>query len=592
MPQVIPFKYVLYCHYGRHEGLDFEAWKANGRAEPAEGFSGVLFLEAHLRELRRLLTAPGQEGMLIAFYSPGWVEVLKAIAAGKKRDEIEKLEALRFAEAVRQAIEALFEGDDALKPRLRVLTALDLYDIFGRLVGWEITNKLPSFLVGQTKRLLYDSPKVIEAIVRLRLLGNGLPVFRIDHDVLLHEENENQRYLGLYEAISGCLKAYSLRRDHPRIGTFILSGSYEVESISDLETNVLGPWEEYNRWNRAFATRVAPALRAKPVTTSGPRWDEYVAAAFDRRLVRRFLGLDATGSRVDPRAPGIAAIGAHPTAAVISGALLYLSVGAVLDLPPFSNLPLNVMWIDDHLRYALHREMRHLTLGKGELALLEPLLSNAKLDGAIVRKHRVDPGGNATATQLREVLGNYLPTLLWGTIFDRWIQPDKLLKFRPEDLPEERQAAWRTSRQNQQPGVFCQALQQTLEKGAFGDEDRQALEAKLWDEALERISEVVEAWTSLTVDGEESIASSWIRGTVRTWFQAADGIARGALTTEWAEAGRPKKILRRHLDPDLRETLDDLVEGALRYLEWTLTWPRIVQVVRSVPRGTLRTDLP
>ena len=33
------------------------------------------------------------------------------------------------------------------------------------------------------------------------------------------------------------------------------------------------------------------------------------------------------------------------------------------------------------------------------------------------------------------------------------------------------------------------------------------------------------------------------------------------------------------------------VGDALEYIEWALNWPKIVQVVRSVEQGTVRTDM-
>src|SRR5207253_1420952 len=126
---------------------------------------------------------------------------------------------------------------------------------------------------------------------------------------------------------------------------------------------------------------------------------------------------------------GLTSIGAHPLYAVISGALLCLSEGAILDLPPFSNFRNNVMWIDDHLKYSLHRAMYHFT--SGETLNSEPGLSDARLDDVRVTKAR--PGISALPAY---VLGTYLPTLLWGAIMDAWITNDPILKCRAGSLSE------------------------------------------------------------------------------------------------------------------------------------------------------------
>jgi hypothetical protein len=41
----------------------------------------------------------------------------------------------------------------------------------------------------------------------------------------------------------------------------------------------------------------------------------------------------------------------------------------------------------------------------------------------------------------------------------------------------------------------------------------------------------------------------------------------------------------------LYDSFRNLIEDAIDYIEWTLHWPEIVQVVRSVEQGTVRTDI-
>ena len=54
-----------------------------------------------------------------------------------------------------------------------------------------------------------------------------------------------------------------------------------------------------------------------------------------------------------------------------------------------------------------------------------------------------------------------------------------------------------------------------------------------------------------------------------------------------------KKPLRKpaDLNPPLHDDFLTLVEDALEYIEWTLNWPKIVQVVRSVEQGKVKTDM-
>src|SRR5205823_2332848 len=83
---------------------------------------------------------------------------------------------------------------------------------------------------------------------------------------------------------------------------------------------------------------------------------------------------------------------------------------AILDLPPFSNLANNVMWIDDFLKYSLHRAMNHFI--SGETLDIEPALRNARLDDVMVTKARP-----ANATLADYIFSGYIPTLFSGKTF-------------------------------------------------------------------------------------------------------------------------------------------------------------------------------
>ncbi len=235
------------------------------------------------------------------------------------------------------------------------------------------------------------------------------------------------------------------------------------------------------------------------------------AMAFSEPLARKFYGFLPNELRCDG-ANGLTKIGAHPLVSVISGAFLCLSDGAILDLPPFSNFSLNVSWIDDHLKYCLHRELRHLT--SLDLTLAEPCLSDAKIDDLMVAKAR------ATIDHLPQyVLASYLPTLLWGAIVDAWINPDPLLKFRPDDLSEEDNLRWRQiSRSGRSSAILPAHLQIALETGRFPNADRLRLKKLLIKEALARITEVRNLWSQLIDSGNESFASIWAKGLTSQYF--------------------------------------------------------------------------
>jgi len=585
MKSSIPVKYVLYSHFGYREADDLKAW-ANGKGTPCDELDGVRFLAEHLTGLRELLASPAYEGILVLFYAPGFAECLRGIEQGKKRDELlAEYEKLRFADAVGRCVGTILQQHGELASRLRFVTPLDLYDIFGRM-NWGVAKDLRWWFIGKSTAIRYDAPKIIEAVVRLRLLGTGVPVFRLDYDVLFRDDdNKRLADLGMFKTVASCLRAYRLRMDEPSVANFLLSASYDTRALHSHDSV-----QTFGAWSGAFATRVFPALPIVPeklpgAGTSGapiqPSWDTYASDVFDQVLARRFYGLAPNGASTEG-VTGIGKIGAHPTVSVISGAMLCLSEGAILDLPPFSNFTLNVSWIDDHLKYCLHRELRHLTTIELKI---EPLLSDAKLDPIMVQKSR------ASISNLPSyVLGNYLPTLLWGTVVDAWITPSPLLKYRPEDLPPHDRTEWHNiKRTGRSEGVLPSALQTALEKGSFVTGERLDLEERLKKSAMQRITEVRKQWANLTGNDKETFASVWAKGSVHSYFPELHGKCLGIA----ADSIPPARDLTEptDLNPFLHDDFLTLVNDALEYIEWTLNWPNIVQVVRSVEQGTVRTDM-
>jgi hypothetical protein len=587
-----PVKYVLYSHYP--EDNDLEAYPEKRVSE----LESVKSLVHHLKRLQGLLTWTGFEGLLVLFFAPGLADCLDGIEDGKSKEDLEKdCKGLQFARAVDTYLQDLMREEyKELVPRLRFVTALDLHKVFGRITNSELAKYLKTWILGDAGRGTYDSPKIVEAIVRLRLLGSGVPVFRVDHDVLFRKEkNWDKKNLEFSSTIGSCLRAYEMRRDSPNLSSFIFSASYDHKALS-----TIGDVDDFRTWSQAFATRVFPALIAKKEwidealdaiakgESEDKAWTDYAVRSFRPSLARKFFGFESPGFKIS-REKGIAAIGAHPTASVISGAMLYMSDGAILDLPPFSNFGMNVSWIDDHLKYSLHRELRHLSSFKPREAVGEsrpsPLLAYAKLDEVIVEKAGRKIRGNFP----KYIFDDYLPTLLRGTIMDAWITDNPLLKSRPEDLSaEDREVLKSIPRDQRSTAKLPSALHKALEKCDF--RRRSAFEKSLKSVTLKRINEVRNQWMGLEEPGLETFASVWAKGKAISNFKNLDLTYQGIPNPAKASVNNPIDKFG-DIDGDLIGDLNDLAKNASDYIEWTLKWPTIVQVVRSIEQGTLRTDL-
>ncbi|MGZ8845655.1 MAG: hypothetical protein ACXW3C_04245 [Pyrinomonadaceae bacterium] len=590
-----PVKYVLYSHYP--EGDDLKAYPER----KVEELDGVKDLVRHLKRLQGLLTWTGFEGLLVLFYAPGLAECLDGIQSRKTKEDLERnCKGLQFARAVDTYLQdRMREEYKDLVPRLRFVTALDLHKVFGRITNSELAGYLKSWIVGDAGRGTYDSPKIVEAIVRLRLLGTGVPVFRVDHDVLFRKEkNWDKKNLEFSSTIGSCLRAYEKRRDSPNLSSFIFSASYDHKALGEM-----GEVTDFVAWSQAFATRVFPALIARKDwidealdaiangESEDKAWSDYALKSFRPSLARKFYGFENAGLKIS-KDRGLGAIGAHPTSAVISGAMLYMSDGAILDLPPFSNFAVNVSWIDDHLKYSLHRELRHLNRFKFSAnspeAIPDALLAYSKLDEVIVEKAGRKIRGNFA----KYIFDDYLPTLLRGTIMDAWITNDPLLKCRYEDLAPQDREVLKSIRQQQPAGaVLPSALHRALEKCSFERPAKNSFENELKMIALKRINAVRRQWLDLREPGAETFASVWAKGEAKSKFKNLHLKYQGIPNRAPKMAVKEDIPKLGSIDGELIQDVTDLVKNASDYIEWTLKWPTIVQVVRSIEQGSLRTDL-
>jgi len=365
--------------------------------------------------------------------------------------------------------------------------------------------------------------------------------------------------------------------------------------------------DRFEAWSRAFATRVYPVLIADPHQVLGicslpektedekkqksEKWNEYVKGCLDESLARQFYGLrDCDANHVSLESNGTAgltSIGAHPLHSVISGAMLCLSEGAILDLPPFSNFGINVMWIDDHLKYSLHRAMKHFT--SGETLDLVPGLSDARMDDVTVTKAR-PPVSNLH----KYIFDVYLPTLLWGAVMDAWINSDPILKCRVASLSEDEKDLWRKAKERQHEAPLPKAMLEALRKGVFDDRSEEALRKELEVSAIERIQLVRKLWVELKTDNQRTFASYWAEGNVKDVFgeqifqECPDklwhGIAPGISLDQ-----RIKQI--DDLSTPVALKLEALMTSTVGYVHWALEWPRFVQIVRSIPQGSFVGDL-
>ena len=671
--------YVLYSHISYYEAEDYSRFKewenqtgalkkvSSGASSslsatilPGPNYRIVDELRPFLPELSCLLTNPANPGVLILFYAKGYAECLEDIAEKRHatEEEAKSHAELRFARSVQGSLQSMFDGC-SLKFRLRVVTAWDLYDIFSRIETDYAQNLIQWFIGLEEETIRYDAAKIVEAIIRARMIGSGAPLFRIDQDVLFRRPfgndlgNASEPALSLGEPLSKCVAAFHERLKNTRMAAFLFSGSYHSDVLGEP-----GTCDKFDAWVRAFATRCFPALcivrsafcealevqqaadakmeeakkaqdakdpnvvtKLKEASDAAQRAsDKWKAYVYDREVVDaglmcRFFGIDVnrkSGCLIADadNQDGIGWLGAHPLVSVISGALLCINDSAILDLPPFSNFNLNVMWIDDHLKYCLHRELRHFTTDS--ITTGSPLIRDARIDSIEVVKGR-EPIKNLPTY----VMGSYLPTVLYGSVVDAWITPgpeecrepvrdeelpsnaeryrqrdDRILKWRPETLDKRRRKEWEGIPQSgPSRGLLPFKLQVVLGRGSpLSPLERRRFKNELLKVALSRITTVRNAWSELH-GKHPTFASAWVSGEdeVRTHMKGMTERAAGLVKPGGPIIG--KDLTLRALNELVQADLMLLIDDALTYIDMTLNWSKTVQLIRSIEPGTLKTDL-
>ena len=247
-----------------------------------------------------------------------------------------------------------------------------LVDTLSRLQrrAQDFEQSLSFLLLGSGEHMRYDSPKVVDAILRIAGRSTGCPVFRIDDDVVPSEP-----------ALRKLLEAYSRMQDPESI--FVFSGRLPV--------NGTGTPSGRTPCGNNFAVR----------TFHLGRKDGSGAFLLNTGDCERFLrGLGEIGAE-----QGFDRHGDDPSAQVISGAGYCLSYNAVKKLPPFANMSSAITWIDDHLKRRMHEG-------------LEDLGANAaisRVEGALFRQNRRDHAVKGDGVR------GYLNTLARGCIFDALI---------------------------------------------------------------------------------------------------------------------------------------------------------------------------
>jgi len=305
-------------------------------------------------------------GLVYMFISDGYEALLKG---DKPFQSLYRDQLLR---------KALLEARQGHTKKIEVVRIRELIPTMARLSlglghGGEETQ-LGNLLLAHGDRLYYDSPKIVEAIIRIaRFARFGQePIFRFDADVEVDDENV-KKLLDCYQRLAE--KAdLAYHATQKRDSYYFFSGRYRAKTKDERDKN-------FN------FTSVRTGMFYSPKS-----------GRFQHKLAEHFLGT-------------LGAIGADPFNQAISGAGLCISPTAINALPPFANAPEPIIWIDDHLKRILHEVMGHF--GKDQ-----PQRDRICPDSTFIQDRYPNPEIDLSEENVAWHRGDYLKRLVRGCLLD------------------------------------------------------------------------------------------------------------------------------------------------------------------------------
>merc|ERR1712032_498684 len=211
----------------------------------------------------------------------------------------------------------------------------------------------------------------------------------------------------------------------------------------------------------------------------------------------------------------------------------------------------------------------------------------------------------------------YMPTLMYGILMDSWVNNhthSHLLKYAPADIPktEALEKVYGELMSLEPQGPYTQAIKKVRDSGKpLSHAEVEGLKKDLWSASCERLKDVYWQWGNLpssSVDGETvfTFATLWATGRVcqsnnlqgYCTNEGFNKLGRGLVLLNWdakaheSESRADLPELRRgDLIPDFATKIDELIDAVVNHLDWILTWPVVVQAIRSAEVGEMASDL-
>jgi hypothetical protein len=231
------------------------------------------------------------------------------------------------------------EFHPAQAPRFQFVGLSHLLSLFNAL--YRIDPQLIRDLAGKDQVFTYDSPKFVEAVIRLRRSPHPIhgrhPIFRFDADVMVNQS-------GIGELIAAVTQSWTLSM----ASLFnLFSGGY---GRADAPPDPLNDYAVRLYWLVDRATGELSERGLHFLRDLGEIGATQVPSSVQMSAAMSEYVRQKRGGRSSNR----------KSQQVISGAGLFISQDASRSLPPFMNSRQMTTWIDDHLKRLLHEAVGHL----------------------------------------------------------------------------------------------------------------------------------------------------------------------------------------------------------------------------------------
>lgn len=227
--------------------------------------------------------------------------------------------------------------DKSKAPKFQFVGLPHLYTLIHSL--YRIDPALLDALAGDGINFSYDSPKFVEAVIRIRR-GNTYPIFRFDEDVEVDEQ-------AIGSLLNNC-------RNLDTIGYRLFSGKYKtspenIDYLNDFAVRL--HWlvdrdtHELSNSGKWFL-RDLGEIGATQVPTNANDMSNLMSDFVENE--RDNVSANRSSQQL------------------VSGAGLFMSNQAINQLPPFMNFNHLTLWVDDHLKRRLHEVLGHIAPGGPE----------------------------------------------------------------------------------------------------------------------------------------------------------------------------------------------------------------------------------